>query len=118
LKTPFRLVPIPFIKQIEQLKKDKEYEMALELCKHLKDKELREKNIPQIKRLHAFELFCTRKFEAALKLFKEVEAEPTYVIGLYPDLLPEEYRKQLDYPSTPPKFSSGDLQKGNNVSLL
>lgn len=54
-----------------------------------------------------------KRFEEALKMFKEVDAEPTYVIGLYPDLLPEEYRKQLDYPSAPPKLSQGDLEKGD-----
>ena len=39
-------------------------------------------------------------------------SEPTYVIGLYPNLLPEEYRKQLEYPSKPATLSEGDLEKG------
>lgn len=106
------MVPIAFSKQIEQLKKDKEYEMALALCEYLEDKELGQKIIPQIKKLHAFELFCAKKFEAALKLFKEVDVEPTYVIGLFPDLLPDEYRKQIQYPSVVPKMTANDLQKG------
>lgn len=98
--------------QLEQLMRDKEYVMALEVAKQLEEEEPRKKKTLQIKKLYAFELFCGKKFDQALKLFKEVDVEPTYVIGLYPDLLPEEYRKQMDYPSPPPKFSQGDLQKG------
>lgn len=95
--------------------KDKEYVMALEIVKHLDEEEFREKKTLQIKKLHAFELFCNKRFDQALKLFKEVDVEPTFVIGLFPDLLPEEYRKQIDYPANPPKFSVGDLQKGINI---
>ena len=38
--------------------------------------------------------------------------DPTYVIGLFPDLLPIEFRKQLEYPAPPPPLTPGELEKG------
>ena len=109
----FRLVPISVGMQIEQLIKSKEYEMALTITELLNNEDSsKKKKILQIKSLYAFDLFCKKKFEEAIKLFREVDKEPTYVIGLFPDLLPREYRKQLDYPSEPPHLTQGDLEKG------
>ena len=99
--------------QIEQLIKSKEYEMALTITELLNNEDsTKKKKILQIKSLYAFDLFCKKKFEEAIKLFREVDKEPTYVIGLFPNLLPKEYRKQLDYPSEPPNLTQGDLEKG------
>lgn len=108
----WRLVPVLISTQVEQLIKDKEFKLALTLTSSIDNEGVKKKKMHQIKTLYAFELFYMKRFEEALKMFKEVDAEPTYVIGLYPDLLPEEYRKQLDYPSAPPKLSQGDLEKG------
>lgn len=40
--------------------------------------------------------------------------DPTHVIGLFPDLLPSEFRKQLEYvyPAPPPPLTPGELEKG------
>ena len=38
--------------------------------------------------------------------------DPSHVIGLYPNLLPQEFRKQLDYPSRLPDLEGGELEKG------
>lgn len=38
--------------------------------------------------------------------------DPSHVIGLYPDLLPKEYRKQLEYPDTLPDLNGSELEKG------
>ena len=38
--------------------------------------------------------------------------DPSHVIGLYPNLLPQEFRKQLDYPSQLPDLEGGELEKG------
>ena len=34
------------------------------------------------------------------------------MIGLYPNLLPVEFRKRLDYPEKLPELEGGDLEKG------
>ena len=33
------------------------------------------------------------------------------MIGLYPDLLPKEYRDQLEYPERPPELTGNDLER-------
>ncbi|XP_031643445.1 vam6/Vps39-like protein [Oncorhynchus kisutch] len=38
---------------------------------------------------------------------------PTHVIGLYPDLLPADYRKQLHYPNPLPSLSGAELEKAH-----
>lgn len=39
-------------------------------------------------------------------------ADPAQVIGLFPELLPSEFRKQLEYPAPPPQLTPGELEKG------
>ena len=38
--------------------------------------------------------------------------DPAHVIGLFPDLLPAEFRKQLEYPAPPPQLSPSEIEKG------
>jgi len=40
------------------------------------------------------------------------ELDPSHVIGLYPNLLPDDFRKQLDYPDALPDLSGDDLERG------
>lgn len=37
--------------------------------------------------------------------------DPSHVIGLYPNLLPQEFRNQLTYPERPPDLEGGELEK-------
>lgn len=39
--------------------------------------------------------------------------DPTHVIGLYPDLLPSDYRKQLHYPNPLPTLTGVELEKAH-----
>ena len=39
-------------------------------------------------------------------------SDPSHVIGLYPNLLPQDYRKQLEYPEKLPDLEGSDLEKG------
>lgn len=39
--------------------------------------------------------------------------DPTHVMGLYPDLLPTDYRKQLQYPNPLPALSGAELEKAH-----
>lgn len=34
------------------------------------------------------------------------------MIGLFPEFLPSEFRKQLEYPAPPPQLTAGELEKG------
>ena len=38
--------------------------------------------------------------------------DPSHVIGLYPNLLPEDFRKQLDYPDALPDLDGTELERG------
>ncbi|XP_027725735.1 vam6/Vps39-like protein isoform X2 [Vombatus ursinus] len=42
-----------------------------------------------------------------------ISMDPTHVMGLYPDLLPTEYRKQLQYPNPLPVLSGAELEKAH-----
>lgn len=39
-------------------------------------------------------------------------ADPTHVIGLFPNLLPDEFRKKLEYPTPPPLLTPSETEKG------
>ena len=39
-------------------------------------------------------------------------SDPSHVIGLYPNLLPQDFRRQLDYPEKLPDLEGSDLEKG------
>ena len=68
--------------------------------------------IESIQNLYAFDLFCQKRFEESLQRFAQLETDPTQVIGLFPDLLPIDFRKQLEYPAPPPNLLPGEFEKG------
>ena len=46
-------------------------------------------------------------------LFSAVQiADPSHVIGLYPNLLPQDFRNQLEYPDTLPRLEGVELENG------
>lgn len=51
------------------------------------------------------------KYDTLFSLLCSVD--PTHVIGLYPDLLPSDYRKQLHYPNPLPTLSGAELEKAH-----
>ncbi|KAH9489099.1 Vam6/Vps39-like protein [Bulinus truncatus] len=107
------LSPIPNSEQIRQLLTGKEFELALKLAEQA-DEPQNEKDIRirNIKNLYAFHLFCQRRFEESLTLFAKLGTDPSHVIGLYPNLLPEEFRRKLEYPDKVPDTSDTELEKG------
>ncbi|KAH3859338.1 hypothetical protein DPMN_102057, partial [Dreissena polymorpha] len=109
----WRLNPVSVSSQIRQLVSNKEFELALKLAnmteEPLEDKKIR---IDHIKQLFAVNLFCKLQFEESMKIFVELDTDPSHVIGLYPNLLPPEFRKKLEYPEPLPKLEGGDLEKG------
>ncbi|XP_070698619.1 vam6/Vps39-like protein [Pempheris klunzingeri] len=110
----WRLVPVSIASQIRQLLQDKQFELALQLAKMKDDSDGDKKQqIRHIQNLFAFNLFCQKRFDESMQVFAKLGTDPTHVIGLYPDLLPSDYRKQLHYPNPLPTLSGAELEKAH-----
>ncbi|XP_058847250.1 vam6/Vps39-like protein isoform X1 [Acipenser ruthenus] len=110
----WRLVPVSIATQIRQLLQDKQFELALQLAKMKDDSDGdKRQQIHHIQNLYAFNLFCQKRFDDSMQVFSKLGTDPTHVIGLYPDLLPSDYRKQLHYPNPLPSLSGAELEKAN-----
>ncbi|ESN93044.1 hypothetical protein HELRODRAFT_165201 [Helobdella robusta] len=107
------LSPVDIVNQVKQLLSKKEFDLALTLVKMSdespKDREERERSI---NKLYAFELFKQRSFKDAMDLFLELHTDPSHVAGLYPNLLPEEFRNQIRYPGDLPVLEGVDIEGG------
>uniref|UniRef100_A0A1W7RBP8 Vam6/Vps39-like protein-like protein n=1 Tax=Agkistrodon contortrix contortrix TaxID=8713 RepID=A0A1W7RBP8_AGKCO len=110
----WRLIPVSIATQIQQLLQDKQFELALQLA-DMKDDSDNEKQqqIHHIKNLYAFNLFCQKRFDESMQVFAKLGTDPTHVIGLYPELLPSDYKKQLQYPNAVPSLSAAELEKAH-----
>ncbi|ESP01601.1 hypothetical protein LOTGIDRAFT_200189, partial [Lottia gigantea] len=109
----WRLASVSIPQQIRDLLQAKEFELALRLAEMTEEPELeKQKRIRNIQNLYAFDLFCQHRFEESMKLFAKLGTDPSNVIGLYPNLLPQEYRNQLEYPAKLPDLEGSDLEKG------
>nr|KAF6488387.1 VPS39 subunit of HOPS complex [Rousettus aegyptiacus] len=73
----------------------------------------KQQQIHHIKNLYAFNLFCQKRFDESMQVFAKLGTDPTHVMGLYPDLLPTDYRKQLQYPNPLPGLSGAELEKAH-----
>ncbi|KAG7274676.1 hypothetical protein CRUP_004600 [Coryphaenoides rupestris] len=110
----WRLVAVSIASQIRQLLQDKQFELALQLAKMKDDSDGDKKQqIHHIQNLYAFNLFCQKRFDDSMQVFAKLGTDPTHVIGLYPDLLPADYRKQLHYPNPLPSLSGAELEKAH-----
>uniref|UniRef100_A0A673LX09 Vam6/Vps39-like protein n=1 Tax=Sinocyclocheilus rhinocerous TaxID=307959 RepID=A0A673LX09_9TELE len=110
----WRLVPISIASQIRQLLQDKQFELALQLAKMKDDSDAdKRQQIHHIQNLFAFNLFCQKRFDDSMQVFAKLGTDPTHVIGLYPDLLPSDYCKQLHYPNPLPVMSGAELEKAH-----
>lgn len=109
----WRLSTVPTANQIRQLIQNKEFELALQLANMTEEPENEKQHrINQIKTLYAVNLFCKLKFEESMRIFVKLDTDPSHVIGLYPNLLPPEFKKKLEYPEPLPNLEGGDLEKG------
>ena len=107
----FALIVVDYNKQITQLIEKGNFETALSLATVYKDnlKQQDNKQIDYIKYLQAFDYFCKMKFSEAIKIYSELKIDPSVVIGLFPDLLPEEFRSKLEYPERLPELKGDNL---------
>ncbi|RUS79603.1 hypothetical protein EGW08_012628 [Elysia chlorotica] len=111
--TVWRLVVVQYSLQIKQLLKSKEFELALKLAELVEEQASeKEKRIRNIKNLYAFDLFCQKRFGDSLSLFAKLGTDPAHVIGLYPNLLPQQYRNNLSYPKDVPDLQGAENEKG------
>nr|CAG4643012.1 EOG090X0131 [Ilyocryptus agilis] len=101
---------IPVHQQLPRLLEDKHFQLAIQLANMSSEPEdIRSQQVHHIQSLFAFNLFQRSHFDESLQLFFKLNADPSYVIGLFPDLLPVEFRKQLEYPETVPALYGKDL---------
>lgn len=108
----WRLSIVPVTIQIKQLLAAKEFELALHLANMTEEtEEERKQRIIRIRTLYAFNLFCQRRFDDSLKIFAELGTDPSQVVGLYPNLLPKEFRDNLEYPDHAPDLEGAELEK-------
>lgn len=107
------LLRSPVHVQIPQLLKNKLFDLAFRLVDLSEDTESEKAaNKRHIQNLHAFDLFCKKRYEESMSIFIELQTDPSHVIGLFPDLLPEDFRSGLNYPDTVPVIQDSDLERG------
>ncbi|XP_037097091.1 vam6/Vps39-like protein isoform X2 [Syngnathus acus] len=109
----WRLVPVSIATQIRQLLEDKQFELALQLAMKDDADGDKKQQIHHIQNLYAFNLYCQKRFDDSMQVFAKLGTDPTHVIGLYPDLLPSDYRRQLHYPNPLPTMSGAELEKAH-----
>ncbi|KAM9787052.1 vam6/Vps39-like protein isoform X2 [Syngnathus typhle] len=109
----WRLVPVAIATQIRQLLEDKQFELALQLAMKDDSDGDKKQQIHHIQNLYAFNLYCQKRFDDSMQVFAKLGTDPTHVIGLYPDLLPSDYRRQLHYPNPLPTMSGAELEKAH-----
>lgn len=87
------------------------------LTESLNDPSDTEKLKLKILNLQALDKFCRGDFKEAIIIFQSLKTDPSYVIGLYPDLLPEDFRARLNYPTRLPNFEGALLEQGLMVLI-
>uniref|UniRef100_A0A5S6QR48 CNH domain-containing protein n=1 Tax=Trichuris muris TaxID=70415 RepID=A0A5S6QR48_TRIMR len=103
------------VENVQHLVKEKQYELAVQIAETVTNEQGSEyprKRVRDVKVLYAFHLFLRRRFQEAFDIYCEIKADVLYVIGLFPDLLPDEIRRTISYPGPLPKeFPKQDMQK-------
>nr|CAG4651586.1 EOG090X0131 [Triops cancriformis] len=107
------LQQVPVHKQLAPLLQEKHFELAIHLA-NLSDEpsDIKTHQVQHIQSLYAFELFRNKKFHESMKIFLKLNTDASHVIGLFPDLLPAEFRKQLKYPEDIPVLKEKELESG------
>lgn len=103
---------IPINQQIPQLLVEKQFGLALNLVDVWDEAEDAKSQMQKhIQHLQAIHLFCSKNYPEAMKLFFALNTDLPFVIGMYPDMVPEEYRSRLRYPYPIPTLSGTDLEQ-------
>ena len=99
----FLLEMIPIREQALSLAAGKAFEASLDLCK-LCPNEIPQLTLQSIKLNFGMHLFSKKEFVDAIKRFQEADADPKFVISLFPNFLPEYVQRQW---KNPVKVKSG-----------
>ncbi|CDW53973.1 vesicle fusion protein; vam vps protein [Trichuris trichiura] len=103
------------IENVQRLVKEKQYELAVQIAETIASGQGsgdRRKRVRDVKFLYAFHLFSKRRFQEAFDIYCEIKADVLYVIGLFPDLLPNEIRRTISYPGPlPTELPKHDMQR-------
>ncbi|KAG0702685.1 Vam6/Vps39-like protein [Chionoecetes opilio] len=103
---------IPVNQQIPQLLGDKQFELALRLVEVWEEAQDAKGQMQRhIQHRQAIHLFCNKEYSQAMDLFLTLNTDLPFVIGMYPDMVPEEYRSRLQYPYPVPVLSGAELEK-------
>ncbi|XP_014671052.1 PREDICTED: vam6/Vps39-like protein [Priapulus caudatus] len=109
--------PVPVKDQVKQLVQQKQFELALQLVE-LSDEVARGEegeDTIRYRLLFAFNLFYQASNFKRIPwdfLFIQLDTDPSHVIGLFPGLLPPDFRSQLEYPEKLPELAGADLENG------
>eukprot|EP01090_Pellita_catalonica_P022119 TRINITY_DN8476_c0_g1_i1.p1 TRINITY_DN8476_c0_g1~~TRINITY_DN8476_c0_g1_i1.p1 ORF type:complete len:678 (+),score=95.53 TRINITY_DN8476_c0_g1_i1:189-2222(+) len=108
----WRLQPIPILDQIDQLCRDGFYDKAITILENIPqmDKQIAASKLKAIRKRYSFHLFSKGEHERAMTSFFNNNFEPLEVIGLYPDMLPKNYKK-FEYPVIMPEIMRDVLPK-------
>lgn len=98
--------------QISQLVPNKQFELALRLVDVWDEaQDAKVQMQKHIQHLQAIHLFCSKEYAQAMNIFLNLNTDLPFVIGLYPGMVPEEYRSRLQYPYPVPALSGAELEK-------
>ncbi|XP_043220624.1 vam6/Vps39-like protein [Amphibalanus amphitrite] len=99
--------------QVNSLVQQRQFQLALELANLSSDAaDEKAQQRQHIRNLYAFDLFTQKHFKEAMQIFLELNTDPSHVIGLFPDLLPQQYWSQLEYPGRLAELQGRDLENG------
>lgn len=103
---------LPVNQQIPQLLADKQFDLALRLVDVWEEaQDAKTQMQKHIQHLQAIHLFCSKEYSQAMKIFLTLNTDLPFVIGMYPDMVPEEYQSRLQYPYPIPALSGAELEK-------
>lgn len=84
---------VTWSRQIHFLLEQKQFQLALKIA-NISDEPSEDKarNVHQIQTLYAYDLFNKKQFKESMEQFLKLETDPTEVIKLFPNLLPQQAR--------------------------
>lgn len=109
------LKAVPFDQQRRLLMEADHFDLAykiVDLDKEVSDVKESETIKSTIQNMHALQLFNQGKYGEAIEKLQSLDTDPTYVIGLFDCLLPDEFRARLKYPLQLPHLEGAELEKG------
>ncbi|XP_068220684.1 vam6/Vps39-like protein isoform X3 [Palaemon carinicauda] len=109
----WRLHRCQAVSHVNELVKQEKFSLALKLLEVLKEpKEVKEQMVLHVKHMQAFYFFQHKQFKDSMNLFLEVnrDSELAFVIGLFPKMVPEEFRFQINLPGRVPSLSSSETE--------